>query len=710
MKHLKTTIKLSVLALACLGAGALALQPSAYAKAEDTIKPEDCLTMVHGASVCVGDNFSGIRWTTKIDTTAVAALVAEYENAEITCGTLVMPTSQLGNDGVLTEEDKGAINIVANVDLEKDVQYFSTINYDNLAESYTGELSTEEALQKAYALELTARSYVKVNNNYYFTDMTGISTSRSARQVALAAELAGDLDKMGAEKADKAAGYYSKDGRYADYEVNTGKAGTKYIDLSALATARQTIKINVDLGIDAYDSRENTGLEVMIGAQRMTSTIIYTPAKPAVEADEEAGIEGSKAEPAQLAFHVPAGTVLPTGEHYVSVFLPNGTIKTIPFICATKALKTADDLKMFNAKGDNYDRTTKVGTDGVNITTYWKPEQEQSGYYVLGADIDANAYTHGSMNAADAYKDPGKYNASTWNGASTYRNRPIGLTGTFNGLGYVIDGMTMGSSREGFFGIVNGGTVKNVAFNDVKTKVKSYAYVLANYLLDATVDNVYIATNQYKSDDKTNNPGFVYGTGSGILANTAYNTTISNSLLRLNKWSSTSTASTFGALFGGTHGNESFTCENVFVYVRNHFQYLVESTTEIDGVATPTYKQTTAQYYTAMVTTHPALSGEIMETVEKDGVQVEEGTGVYTVLGDADGKNTKGLLYLAQNQTLTAPNVSLMAAAYDTKILTGVYYYGQNDTWALDTHDFTAFFASGCWGTNSARGVDWKRL
>ena len=35
MKHLKTTIKLSVLALACLGAGVLALQPTAYAKAED---------------------------------------------------------------------------------------------------------------------------------------------------------------------------------------------------------------------------------------------------------------------------------------------------------------------------------------------------------------------------------------------------------------------------------------------------------------------------------------------------------------------------------------------------------------------------------------------------------------------------------------------------------------------------------------------------
>ena len=112
MKHLKTTIKLSVLSLACLGAGALALQPTAYAKAEDGA---GCVTMQNGAAVCVSDDFSGIRWTSNISFDKYQMLCGAGKT--ITFGTLVMPTDALGEDNELTEADKDAVNIIANIDV-----------------------------------------------------------------------------------------------------------------------------------------------------------------------------------------------------------------------------------------------------------------------------------------------------------------------------------------------------------------------------------------------------------------------------------------------------------------------------------------------------------------------------------------------------------------------------------------------------------------
>ena len=669
MKHLKTTIKLSVLALACLGAGALTLQPTAYAKAEDSAA---CLTMQNGAAVCVSDDFSGIRWTTKIDFDQYQMLCGAGKT--ITFGTLVMPTDSLGDDGVLTEADVDAVDIVANVDvnnLANDTEYYSIINYDKLAEQFTDAATKEESLQKAYALELTARSYVKVNDTYYFTDMTGISTSRSARQVALAAELAGDWTEGEEAKAVKAASYYGMTERYTPAKLSNGAAGTAVIDLNEGAMATQQVELNIEIAGNVQS--------VFVGTERV-EYVSYADKK--------------------FTFKVTEGQAIPTGENYVFIYTDSG-FYTEPIIGATKILKTVDDLKMFNAKGGYYDKSVKVGTDGENIVEFWNPAQEQSGYYVLGADIDANAYVHGSRLAEDvATKIPdviagkdgelgtaddvgvaGGFNNSTWNAASSYEGKPIGLTGTFNGLGHTIDGMTMGSTREGFFGIVNGGTVKNVAFTDVKS-TQTYVYVIANYLIDATIDNVYIATNTYNSADKENNPGFLYGKGSAILANTAYNTTISNSLLRLNKWSGTSEASTFGALFGSTHSNESFTFENVFVYVRNHFKYITETITETEGVETKTYKEATAQYYTAMVTKSlPKASSSAI--------------------------TTKGVLYLAENQILKAlgNNLELSADAYDVINLTGVYYYGQKDTWGA--YDPAGFLASGCWTAESGVRPAW---
>ncbi|MBQ4053382.1 MAG: hypothetical protein IJD33_03485, partial [Clostridia bacterium] len=671
MKHLKTTIKLSVLALACLGAGALALQPTAYAKAEDSA---DCLTMQNGASVCVKDDFSGIRWTTKVDFEKYQTLCGAGKTIQF--GTLVLPTDMLGDDGVLTDADvsAGALDIPANIDVDNianDTEFYTIVNYDNLAEAYEGTLSEEDALKKAYALELTARSYVKVNGVYYFAEEMG--TSRSARQVALAAELAGDWDETEEAKAIKAAKYYGMSARYTPAEVSNGAAGTMVVDLEKIKTADEEVLLH-DMQIEGEIE------SVFVGAERVKYKS-YTKDSTKI-----------------LTFEIAEGQILPVGETYVSVFTDEG-VYTKPIICATKVLTTTDDLAMFSAKGGYgaYSSKASAWDDG----DYWRASQEQSGYYVLGGNIDANSYVHGSRIADDYATVTGEatsdeFNNGTWNGASVYVDKPIGLTGTFNGLGYTIDGMTIGSQREGFFGIVNGGTVKNVAFNDVKA-TEAYNFVIANYLINAKIDNVYIAINARVANDE-NNPGYAINKATGILGAYAMNDTkLSNIFIRLNSQSTAKT--TFGALFGSTHSDESYTCDNVFVYGRTHFQYVVGTTApdETTGEETTTYANTTLSYYAVMVTASHASAAK-------------DENGNYTSI------DKKGTLYLAENQVvdpdakeLTAVQSKISTDVYNLKVIKGVYLYTQSDkghvtgTWA--DHDYANFFASGCWEANDKIGV-----
>ena len=540
MKHLKTKLMLSAAAFACLGA--IAFQP-AVAKAEGF--DVSGLRMENGASVCLSDEFSGIRWTTTID--------AEWYNslggANCLFGAIVAPTDSF--EGALTHNVEG----VSVVDLpviggfgaiEKDTTYYSVIDYNDIWENYQaagGEMSQEEVLEKAYEMELTARAYVQVDGEYYYADMTGITTSRSARQVAFAAELSGEIqekyrDKGEVEKAEKAASYYgytAEDGYYVPEVESNGAVGTKYLDLTALESEKQTIKVDVEI--------DGTVEEVLIGAEKMRSTVAY-------DADKKL-----------LDFYVLSEQVFSAGETYVTVFTEEGKIYTIPFICATKAIKTVDDLKIFNAKGVNGSKSVKVKetVDGVQHfyreEGYWSADQEQGGYYVLGADIEAEGYVHGSK------KTDGTFNDDTWNSASTYKNMPIGLTGTFNGLGYAIKDMEIGSEREGFFGIVNGGTVKNVAFLDVKATGES-KFVIANYLYKATVENVYIRTDKYVEGESM---GFPTGECSALANYAAGNSKLRS--LFIHYQTANDLAFPSGVMF--TAYNDGFTTEDVYCVTDN---------------------------------------------------------------------------------------------------------------------------------------------
>lgn len=466
MKLMKTKLGLSVLALALVGAGAWSLQSPVTASAEVDMSG---FKMENGASVCLSgvdvneNEFNGIRWTTTVEpefyTSAGASLGSEF-------GVIVAPTKlftgELTFETTLTNGSQVKKLPVKGIDAGSETKkYYSVIDYSELGDK-----------SEAYKLELTARAYVDVNgdgdySDCIYADMTGINTSRSARQVAVSAELAGVVEENDMAKARE---YYGEDENVTanvDFVKNTGAKGTQYIDMVS------------DTTVDVAITVDGTIEEVLIGSK-------------------------------SVGYEYENGTLTLTGlddivcgEQYVTVFTDNGIV-TKPIIGATKVIDGVEDLTMFNAKGAG--ATPEGGTFDFAYTTkyqyveYWAEEQEQGGYYVLANDIEAEGYKHGSRMSYDVAESEVQYNNATWNGADKYVGYPIGLTGTFNGMGYAIKDMEIASEREGFFGIVNGGTVKNVAFTDVKSALTTKAYVVANFLLNATLENVYVKTDEYVAD------------------------------------------------------------------------------------------------------------------------------------------------------------------------------------------------------------------
>jgi hypothetical protein len=80
-----------------------------------------------------------------------------------------------------------------------------------------------------------------------------------------------------------------------------------------------------------------------------------------------------------------------------------------------------------------------------------------------------------------------------------------GLTGVFDGGGHTIDGLYI--QNYGVFGMVNGGTVKNVNFNNVHL-VGTYGYsraTLGYSVYNATIENVRISTDKIAAIGTTTN-------------------------------------------------------------------------------------------------------------------------------------------------------------------------------------------------------------
>ena len=228
----------------------------------------------------------------------------------------------------------------------------------------------------------------------------------------------------------------------------------------------------------------------------------------------------------------------------------------------TGIIDEAEDLQWFGVKNNGYkthpiyieeekelNKDTPEGADrkspGDRGYTYLA--QRQDGYYILANDIDASDYV----------QPAGGDGLTSSISSITKLVEPlggIGLTGTFDGMGHTIRGITM--QAHGLFGIIFGGTLKNVAFTQVKT-AKTYGSPIAQWIINGIMENVYVQADS------------ITGNASGLIAGCLSGTLLRGCLFEYAQ--ETSTQASYGSLsyMGGSVSSKSGFKLNTFngVYV-----------------------------------------------------------------------------------------------------------------------------------------------
>jgi filamentous hemagglutinin family protein len=195
-----------------------------------------------------------------------------------------------------------------------------------------------------------------------------------------------------------------------------------------------------------------------------------------------------------------------------------------------KGMVNLDSTTTLTINAQSYIIVNSLGVVGDGTTTTLQGMQNNlSGYYVLGSNIDATL----------TGTDP------TWIAAGGFT--PVGnsigsaFSGQFNGLGHTISNLTInqGGTYAALFGNLNTGTVSNVALTSVNVTGYSYVGGLAGYMQNASISNSSVS-------------GTVTGTwySTGGLVGTSFGSSVSNS---------TSSANVSGVQFvGGLVGRDDY--------------------------------------------------------------------------------------------------------------------------------------------------------
>ncbi len=177
---------------------------------------------------------------------------------------------------------------------------------------------------------------------------------------------------------------------------------------------------------------------------------------------------------------------------FVTLYSTEGSYKVYVKVY-TLIIDEASDLDYFQAK-------KKAGSS-------WKfdfaeGDVEWNGYYLLANDIDATGYTHDFLNGkvADTLSMTQGTSMITYIGNPKKYGTELldkGLTGIFDGNGHTIS--NIGIKNDGLFGIINGGTVKNVGFTFTSVKGNNSTPLAPWLVRGAKLENVYIAVPQNNS-------------------------------------------------------------------------------------------------------------------------------------------------------------------------------------------------------------------
>lgn len=124
---------------------------------------------------------------------------------------------------------------------------------------------------------------------------------------------------------------------------------------------------------------------------------------------------------------------------------------------------------------------------------------------------------------------------SPWNDASGWE--PIGgngnaFTGTFDGQGHTISGLTINRSTDyiGLFGYTNtGAIIRNLGLIDVSIRGRNTVGGLVGYLLDGTVSNSYVKGKVNQNTNSGNDIGGLVGSSTGTITDSYVNVIVGGS-------------------------------------------------------------------------------------------------------------------------------------------------------------------------------------
>ncbi len=418
-----------------------------------------------GASIrLISGNDYGIRWAAIVSSDFDAALRSQFEGKIINYGSLIAPASY----GELTVDTENVANEYWSVQPnfaesgETTYEYAAAVRYSNLS---------DEQKTEAFAVELQARMYVEIKESesdpapiYYYAEQGDVV--RSMRSVAISAS------------------YYSTDPNLVSGVAQYVGGGFQSTTVNTEINGFVEYSANVSGEVTAENLTAGTTYEVYVGGMQLGSVT--------AENDGTATVDVTKM-PSKIN-----GEEVVAGEAYDMLFIDvDGNVVAQPFRAVTKIIKETSDFEIFKITEATISGTVNSSYKVDSATTF-------DGYYVLGNDIIWDDTVHN----ADAELRTGA--------ASLRLANAGGLTGTFDGNGYTITGMKV--QGGGLFGIVDGGTIKNVAFKDVQishnTTVKPYGSTtnagvenfgyykagLAYQLSNATLQNVYMQCNTMTSD------------------------------------------------------------------------------------------------------------------------------------------------------------------------------------------------------------------
>ena len=336
---------------------------------------------------------------------------------------------------------KGDNAITMIYDKNGEMKFFHSIMFDSLIASGSADMKI------ASALDMTADMWLVVDGQIVQADNAGeVDTKRSARIVAYEAYKNGETDATLASYADLNSVTKLNEARN---RIFFEESATETAALTKVTGADADAKLS---NLTLYDGVQKIGVNKQITASDFTAL------------GEEKGM---------IAFD------------------NDNKIYEVTAQYVTKAIKDLPDLQSaFKITEGNV--VQKGGYDQIEIKNSF------NGYYALANDITANDSDamHRVLSDGVLEKIFFRFNYFPY-GVSYFTG---GLTGTFNGNGHTIKNLKIGDC--GLFGIVNGGTIKNVGLVNVKLYASAHSAkcTLGASMHNAKLENVYISANGIDDD------------------------------------------------------------------------------------------------------------------------------------------------------------------------------------------------------------------